>query len=320
MFKTFKPTSHKVKALVYGASGAGKTHFAATAPKPVFLSAEAGLLSTMNAGGDPVDYAEIRTLEDLQNAYKELASGKHKYETVVIDSISEINEIIKESLSAQNTNNRMQLQDWGTLYTKIRGILRRFRDLDMHVIFIAQETSDKDESRVTKWKPMLNGKAADEIAYFMDVVGYVYVDEEGNHKITTAGEKQYVTKSRVPLESTFNFRDWVETVAALDITPEEETPKLDKKRNVKILKLWKQYADLTGMKNQEKTRHATLKDRYGVESNLELAPKQADDFISALEKKISLELDKQAEDEEMTTDEATDALVEASKEDAKKKK
>jgi hypothetical protein len=43
--KMFRPTDHKVKALIYGASGAGKTVFGGTAPKPIFASAESGLLS-----------------------------------------------------------------------------------------------------------------------------------------------------------------------------------------------------------------------------------------------------------------------------------
>ena len=322
-----------MKALIYGPSGAGKTHFAATAPKPVFLSAEAGLLSTLNAGGDPVDFAEIKSLQDLFEAYETLKKGDHKYETVVIDSISEINEIIKESLTAQNTNQKMKLDDWGTLATKIRGILRKFRDLDMHVIFIAQETPDKDENRVVKWKPSLNGKAADEIAYYMDIVGYVYIDQEGNHKITTNAEQKYVTKSRVPLESSFNFRDWVETVAAMEIADTETEPayKLDAKRNSEILKLWKQFADLTQIAANKSVgiRHATINKRYGVESNLLLQPEQADDFIKVLKENISIELDKQARakeeeevknNEEMTPDDAADQLVEASKKDTKKKK
>jgi len=40
--RTYEPSSAKLKALVYGASAIGKTVFGATAPKPLFISAEAG--------------------------------------------------------------------------------------------------------------------------------------------------------------------------------------------------------------------------------------------------------------------------------------
>ena len=55
MFKRYQPTQHKIKALVYGASGVGKTTFGATAPNPIFLSAEGGLLSVADK---QFDYAE----------------------------------------------------------------------------------------------------------------------------------------------------------------------------------------------------------------------------------------------------------------------
>ena len=41
---------HGVKALVYGPSGAGKTTLCATAPAPIIISAEAGLLSLLLFG------------------------------------------------------------------------------------------------------------------------------------------------------------------------------------------------------------------------------------------------------------------------------
>lgn len=67
--KTFSPTSHKIKAVIYGASGSGKTYFAATAPNPIFASAEGGLLSTLKHKKkiDPVKYVSITKLEDLRD-------------------------------------------------------------------------------------------------------------------------------------------------------------------------------------------------------------------------------------------------------------
>jgi len=169
--KEFSPTSHKIKAVIYGASGAGKTYFAATAPAPIFASAEAGLLSTVSHKKkiDPVKYVEVKKVEDLRELLSYLQKGEHKFKTVVIDSISEINEIIKEGIERKRGSAMIQ-KDWGDLFKVIKGILRGFRDLDMHVIFIAQEKAEKDEQKTEKVVPMLNGKAAIEIAYFMDIV------------------------------------------------------------------------------------------------------------------------------------------------------
>ena len=65
---------HKIKAVVYGASGSGKTTFGATAPKPIFASAENGLLSIAEQG---VDFVDINSLDNLRDLYNFLKNNLH---------------------------------------------------------------------------------------------------------------------------------------------------------------------------------------------------------------------------------------------------
>jgi hypothetical protein len=76
---TYEGKNGYLNMLVYGASGAGKTVFAATAPEPLFLDMEGGLLSV---AGSRVDRIEIKSLADLKEAYRHLKGGEHKYATV----------------------------------------------------------------------------------------------------------------------------------------------------------------------------------------------------------------------------------------------
>ena len=163
--KTFKPTSHKIKALIYGASWSWKTTFWSTAKNVIYASAEAWLLSV---GNKKIDYAEIKALKDLKDLFLYLKTKEHKYETVVIDSISEINDIIKSELEKTRWR-ALQLQDWAVVAKQIEWILREFRWLDMHVLFIAQEQEITDEGKISKIVPSLNWKSATKIAYFMDI-------------------------------------------------------------------------------------------------------------------------------------------------------
>lgn len=87
----------------------------------------------------------------------------------MIDSITEINDIIKAGLEAKR-GRALQIQDWGEIAKTIENILRTFRALDMHVIFIAQETVERDDQKIIRYVPSLNGKTATKIAYFMDIV------------------------------------------------------------------------------------------------------------------------------------------------------
>lgn len=219
--KKFAVTDHKIKAVVYGSSGTGKTSFGGTAKNAIFASAEGGLLAI--ADKQP-NYVEIKSLVDLKELLAYLRNEKHSYETVIIDSITEINEIIKADIE-KKTGKAMQLQDWGTLAKEIKIILRGFRDLPMHVLFIAQETNEKDGDVVTKVVPSLNGKAATEIAYFMDIVGYLYIEKgTGARKLLTLPNSMYLTKDRSKVignDTPADFSVWVEKVAGIALGKEE---------------------------------------------------------------------------------------------------
>lgn len=214
--KVFRPMDHKVKALIYWASGSGKTVFGGTSPKPIFASAESGLLSISDKS---VPFVEIKSLKDLQDLLNYLKNEKHDFETVVIDSISEINDIIKLEIE-KKTGRGMQLQDWGDLSKKIKSIFRGFRDLPMHTLLIAQEMNDKDEDKIEKILPSLNGKSSTDIASFMDIVWYLYIEKTGQRKIVTATNPKLITKDRsnkIGNDTEVDFSVWVEKVKAIKL-------------------------------------------------------------------------------------------------------
>lgn len=305
--KEFSPTSHKIKAVIYGASGAGKTYFAATAPAPIFASAEAGLLSTVSHKKkiDPVKYVEVKKVEDLRELLSYLQKGEHKFKTVVIDSISEINEIIKEGIERKRGSAMIQ-KDWGDLFKVIKGILRGFRDLDMHVIFIAQEKAEKDEQKTEKVVPMLNGKAAIEIAYFMDIVAYCYVDKMGENKITAQPSEKLLTKCRgieLPADAPDDFEEWIKAIEKIQLSAEkvekidvDTTPakavKLEAPKAAKIqadtskalFAEWGKFYERTGKdpKQSVNVLKATLKKEFNVDSSRELSEEQASGFVERL--------------------------------------
>lgn len=224
--KTFSAKTHKVKAVVYGKSWVGKTTFGATAPKPIFASSEGGLLSIADKSPD---YVEIKSIADLKELLTYLRTQKHKYETVIIDSITDINETLKAEIE-KSTGKSMQLQDWGVLSKRMREILKGFRDLDMHVLFIAQETMEKDGENIAQCLPSLNGKLATEISYFMDIVGYITIDTKGDRKVWTNPNPKTLSKDRtkqIGNNTAPDFSVWVDKVKGIEISEEEvvyETP------------------------------------------------------------------------------------------------
>ena len=275
-------------------------------------------------------FAEINSLQDLKDLYSFLKNEKHEFETVVIDSITEINDIIKTEIETRNKRN-MQLQDWGILQKEIKDILRKFRDLPMHIIFLAQETTEKDEEKIVKYLPSLNGKSATEIAYYMDTVGYCFIDKLGNRKIGTMPNEKYLTKDRTNVidgGENQNFSEWVEAmkkgIAVTPTTPEKTdektTEKVEKKSVKKTTKNTEQSIDEKVEKAAEKSLSEPAPTSQPVNNDNEescvaesakLINRQAQEVVQSAEEKPTENSENSAEEnsQKMATEYQISTLV-----------
>ena len=156
-----------VKMLVYGQAGAGKTTLINTLPHPIILSAEGGLLSLQDAD---LPYIEIRNVNDLEEAYKWVVSdAANGFESVALDSISEIAEVI---LSSEKKNNKDPRAAYGAMQDKMSEIIRAFRDIpDRHIYFTAKAEKATDETGKILYSPSMPGnKTGQSLPYFFDLV------------------------------------------------------------------------------------------------------------------------------------------------------
>ena len=145
-----------IKILVYGAPGAGKTRLCATAPNPIILSAESGLLSVRNSN---LDYIPISTIDDLYEAYDFCTGSEEmaKYDTICLDSVSEIAEQVLANERSASKDGR---QAYGNLNERMNSLLRCFRDIPgKHVYFSAKMEFDKGADGVAMFRPSLPGKS-----------------------------------------------------------------------------------------------------------------------------------------------------------------
>jgi hypothetical protein len=67
----------------------------------IIASAEDGLLS-LNAFKKDIPYVKIESLEDMRALFLYLRDEKHKYKTLVIDSLTEISDRIKANIEKKN--------------------------------------------------------------------------------------------------------------------------------------------------------------------------------------------------------------------------
>lgn len=172
---------HGVKMLVYGRAGMGKTTLCGTAPSPIIISAEAGLLS-LRAKKIPV--LTVSSIQDVWDAFtwcqtKARAAG---IQTICLDSISEIGEKV---LATQKKKKNDPRQAYGDMATEMIDLVKGFRDLaGFHVLVTAKETSKTDPiTNVSRAEPTAPGQqVGPALPYLFDEVFHAYTGQDNTGK------------------------------------------------------------------------------------------------------------------------------------------
>lgn len=184
-----------VNCLLYGDAGVGKTFLSSTAPKPIILSAEHGLLSLADFD---IPVIEVKNLQAVVDAYNFLYKGGHDFETVILDSLSEIGELLLVDFKKVEREPR---QAYGKMAEELFAITRKFRDLAMNVVFIAKQELTKDEvtGRIT-YRPSCPGQAfTSQMPYLFDESFCMRIGKNGQETfryLQTQPDVQYTAKDR----------------------------------------------------------------------------------------------------------------------------
>lgn len=181
--------------LVYGESGIGKTRFAATFPKVIFLDIDDGLAS--------VDWEiariPVNSWDELYEAYTYLAEGDHEFESIVIDSLNEAQHLALQNTvdkfpSVRRSYESLPAQgDYGKMLSDFDNMIRALKALPYHIVYIAQVASAERETDIVQ--PQLVGKASSRnVCRKMDIIGYLY--RETDKLAMSFAASEFVTKDR----------------------------------------------------------------------------------------------------------------------------
>jgi hypothetical protein len=147
--KQSRDNHHPILCL-YGGEGVGKTSFAATAPNPIFLATEDGLVSVPGVDAFPIP----TTFEDARTACSTLAKQDHDYKTLVIDTVDWLEPLIQREVAAQNKKDNIEDIGYGKGYVLAAEAFRKFmagldllrKKKNMNIILLAHMTVKKYDS------------------------------------------------------------------------------------------------------------------------------------------------------------------------------
>jgi hypothetical protein len=206
-----------LSVLVHGGPKAGKSWFGDTTPAPrLILDAEGGswFTTSRKVPWDPTSQqppvadgtwdtaiVDVREYDTVKRAYEWLNSGQHPFRSVVMDSISEIQQRCIDNIAGVDP---MQTQNWGTLLREMSKLVRNYRDLLRHptkpleAMVIIAMTRVVDGGRQV---PYVQGQLATTLPYYIDVIGFIanQADEQGHtHRyLMVQPDPRWLTGERV---------------------------------------------------------------------------------------------------------------------------
>ena len=144
-----------VKALVYGGPGMGKTPIIKTAPRPVLCVVEPGMLSMRDATNIPA--WDAYTPERIDEFFKWLFTSNEakNFDTVGIDSISQLAEIILTEELKRNKDGR---KAYGEMSRRVMEIVNALYYLPNKHIYLIGKQAVADENGVSTKRPYFPGQ------------------------------------------------------------------------------------------------------------------------------------------------------------------
>ncbi len=197
---TLDISQNGIKIALFGESGTGKTWQISTLRRPFIISTEKGLLTLSTLGLD-IPFVEVSSMDEFKEAKKALSEDyRGEYDTLVIDSVTEIAEICLADLKENSKDPRKAYLDTQDAISRELRAFFNIEDKDIVMIFKSGRIEDKDTNRVSYAPVVNNDKFSAKIPYLFDEVLALrsMKDSDGNitRYIQTVNDGIYTCKDR----------------------------------------------------------------------------------------------------------------------------
>lgn len=181
----------KWNILIHADSGAGKTVFAGSDDRVLFLAPEdSGTLSALRMGS-AAQKIRVRHWNDLREAVEYLEDNPDvlaTYDVLAVDSLTEMQKMCMSAILENARSERLskgqdpdapQIQDYGKLHVLFENLVRRINELDINVLYTALSRKVEDADHNEFLVPEITGKdygVAMKIVALMTSYGHMRVE------------------------------------------------------------------------------------------------------------------------------------------------
>ena len=183
LFEKAGHKSKRLKILIFGPSGIGKTIFGLSFPSPAVVDAERG----SDFYGNKFDFDRIQTADHrvVTSAINELLQDPGDRKTFVIDPYTKIDEsivlghLVRQRIKKNNPNYSLQPLDYKTIKEERKLFINKLLSLDMNIIVTAPEKKEYSSDEADFMKVIgVEPEVPKDVPFMFDVVLEAYKDED----------------------------------------------------------------------------------------------------------------------------------------------
>jgi phage nucleotide-binding protein len=195
-----------MNALIYGASGSGKTTNSTrvkTSKRNLLICTDNSSVVLRNFDRPDLDIVNVGTSQAFVDEYRKGYESK-KYENIILDNLSDLFDMWILELEASGRYKDMR-QAYQLVYQNLRRLSRESASCGCNTIFTAwsdmTEIPQPDGSKKTRLQPKLPNKILDSVCGLMNIVGLVAnnPDKDGKQQwyYVTKGSAEIMAKDQV---------------------------------------------------------------------------------------------------------------------------